>query len=144
MFTASDIVWIVGHSYIVYEPLFTGATTVLFEGKPTGTPDAGAFWRTIQNHKMTTLFTAPTALRAILKEDPDHSFFNKIGGKGGFKSLGGLSLAGERSESNLVTGHQTLIERHGSPGARVVDHWWSSESETPITGSALRPVLEKM
>ena len=75
---ASDVGWVVGHSYIVYAPLFAGCTTILFEGKPVGTPDAGTFWRTIRRHNVKSLFTAPTAFRAIRKEDPDAALLNDV------------------------------------------------------------------
>ncbi|KAF3051298.1 hypothetical protein E8E11_001568 [Didymella keratinophila] len=137
-FTASDIGWVVGHSYIVYAPLFVGATTVLFEGKPVGTPDASTFWRIIQDYKVTTMFTAPTALRAIRREDGENNFFEKqYGEKGALKSLRALFLAGERSEPSIVQMYQKLLAKHCAPGAIVVDNWWSSESGSPISGIAL-------
>ena len=89
---ASDVGWVVGHSYIVYAPLLVGATTVLFEGKPVGTPDPGTFWRTIVRHGVKTFFTAPTAIRAIRKEDPDAAFLADIG----TGDLEAIFLAGER------------------------------------------------
>jgi propionyl-CoA synthetase len=141
LFTGSDIGWVVGHSYIVYAPLLAGATTVLFEGKPIGTPDAGKFWRMIEEHKITTLFTAPTALRAIRKEDPDAKFFKEIGDRGGLKHLRALFLAGERSEPSIVTAFQELVSKYCAKDAQVIDHWWSSESGSPMTGLALRPAL---
>jgi propionyl-CoA synthetase len=134
IFTASDIGWVVGHSYIVYAPLLAGATTVLFEGKPVGTPDAGTFWRAVEEYKVNVLFTAPTALRAIRRDDPDNDFFGDIGRRGGLKSLRALFLAGERSEPRIVQMYQHLLEKHGAKGACVVDNWWSSESGSPITG----------
>lgn len=137
MFCASDIGWVVGHSYIVYAPLLAGATTVLFEGKPIGTPDAGTFWRVIEEHKVTTMFTAPTALRAIRKEDGQNSFFEKAGSRGGLKRLRALFLAGERSEPSIVSMYQRLLEKHCAPGAAVIDNWWSSESGSPMTALAL-------
>jgi propionyl-CoA synthetase len=141
MFCASDIGWIVGHSYIVYAPLLAGATTVLFEGKPIGTPDAGSFWRIIEEHKVTTLFTAPTALRAIRKEDPENKFLAAVGERGGLKHWRSLFLAGERSEPSIVSTFQKLLHQHAAPDARVVDNWWSSESGSPITGLALSPAV---
>jgi propionyl-CoA synthetase len=138
MFTASDIGWVVGHSYIVYAPLLIGATTVLFEGKPVGTPDASTFWRIVEEYKVTTMFTAPTALRAIRRDDGDNEFFEKIfGDRGGLKSLRALFLAGERSEPSIVEMYQELLEKHCAAGAVVVDNWWSSESGSPISGIAL-------
>jgi propionyl-CoA synthetase len=137
-FTASDIGWVVGHSYIVYAPLLVGATTVLFEGKPVGTPDASTFWRIIQDYKVTTMFTAPTALRAIRREDGENKLFEKqYGEKGALKSLRALFLAGERSEPSIVQMYQKLLAKHCAPGAVVVDNWWSSESGSPISGIAL-------
>ena len=96
--SASDIGWIVGHSYIVYAPLFKGCTTILFEGKPVGTPDPGAFWRVISEHKIKSLFTAPTAFRAIKKEDPDGKFFSKYD----LSSFKSLFLAGERADPDTL------------------------------------------
>ncbi|KAJ0418154.1 hypothetical protein BJY00DRAFT_315213 [Aspergillus carlsbadensis] len=138
MFCASDIGWVVGHSYILYAPLLVGATTVLFEGKPVGTPDAGTFWRVVAEHKANVLFTAPTALRAIRKEDPDSKQFEQIAGNGNLRHLRALFLAGERSEPSIVRAYQDLLDKHAAPGALVVDNWWSSESGSPISGLALR------
>ncbi|KAF7594304.1 hypothetical protein BBP40_009704 [Aspergillus hancockii] len=138
MFCASDIGWVVGHSYILYAPLLVGATTVLFEGKPAGTPDAGTFWRIIEEHKANVLFTAPTAMRAIRKDDPDNRLFVEVASRGGLKHLRALFLAGERSEPSIVRVYQDLLSRHAAPGAMVVDNWWSSESGSPISGLALR------
>ncbi|KAF2639995.1 acetyl-CoA synthetase-like protein [Massarina eburnea CBS 473.64] len=138
MFTASDIGWVVGHSYIVYAPLLAGATTVLFEGKPVGTPNASTFWRIIREYKVTTMFTAPTALRAIRREDGDNEYFEKTyGEKGGLLTLRALFLAGERSEPSIVQMYQRLLQKHCADGAVVVDNWWSSESGSPISGIAL-------
>lgn len=136
IFTASDIGWVVGHCYIVYAPLLIGATTVLFEGKPVGTPDASTFWRIVEEYKVNTLFTAPTALRAIRRDDPDNDFIGEIGRRGGIKSLRALFLAGERSEPSIVSLYQHLLEKYGAEDALVVDNWWSSESGSPITGLA--------
>lgn len=137
MFCASDIGWVVGHSYILYAPLLVGATTVLFEGKPIGTPDAGTFWRIIEKHGVNTLSTAPTAMRAIRKDDPSDRFLREIGQRGGLKSLRALFLAGERSEPSIVRTYQDLLSQYAAPGALVVDNWWSSESGSPISGLAL-------
>lgn len=139
MFCASDIGWVVGHSYILYAPLLTGAATVLFEGKPIGTPNAGTFWRIIEEYKVNTLFTAPTALRAIRRDDPENNLFKEIGQRGGLKSLQALFLAGERSEPSIVTMYQKLLKQYGADGASVIDNWWSSESGSPISGIALVP-----
>jgi len=141
--TGSDIGWVVGHSYIVYAPLLAGATTILYEGKPIGTPNAGAFWRMVEEHKVTALFTAPTALRAIRKDDPDNKYLKEVGERGGLRHWRSLFLAGERSEPSIVTLYQDLISQYAAPDARVIDHWWSSESGSPMTGLALRPAIGK-
>ena len=139
MFCASDIGWVVGHAYILYAPLLAGATTILFEGKPVGTPDAGTFWRILSEYNVNTLFTAPTALRAIRREDPENKHFTRYGERGGFKNLQALFLAGERSEPSIVSMYQDLIKKYARTGAQVIDHWWSSESGSPMTGIALMP-----
>ena len=123
--SASDIGWIVGHSYIVYGPLFYGCTTILFEGKPVGTPDAGVFWRVISEHKVKSLFTAPTAIRAIKKEDPDGKFFKKYD----LSKFDTLFLAGERADPDTIKWFENLSN---SP---VVDHWWQTETSWAITSS---------
>ena len=123
--SASDIGWIVGHSYIVYGPLFYGCTTILFEGKPVGTPDAGVFWRVISEHKVKSLFTAPTAIRAIKKEDPDGKFFKKYD----LTKFDTLFLAGERADPDTIKWFENLSK---SP---VVDHWWQTETSWAITSS---------
>jgi len=122
--SASDIGWIVGHSYIVYAPLFYGCTTVLFEGKPVGTPDAGVFWRVISEHKVKSLFTAPTAIRAIKKEDPNGEFFKKYD----LSKFEKLFLAGERADPDTIKWFEKLSN---SP---VIDHWWQTETSWAITG----------
>ena len=137
MFTASDIGWVVGHSYIVYAPLLVGATTVLFEGKPVGTPDAGTFWRIVEEYKVTTMFTAPTALRAIRRDDGNNEFLAACGKRGGLRTLRALFVAGERSEPSIVQLYQRLLIEHCAPNAAVIDNWWSSESGSPISGIAL-------
>lgn len=136
IFTASDMGWVVGHSYILYGPLMVGATTVLYEGKPVGTPDAGAFWRVVERNKVNVMFTAPTALRAIRKDDPENKYFEEFGKRGALRTLRSLFLAGERSEPSIVETFQTLLSKYGAPGAQVVDHWWSTEVGSPITGIA--------
>jgi len=118
MWTASDIGWVVGSSYIVYGPLIAGATTVLYEGKPVGTPDAGAFWRVIEQHKVAALFTAPTALRAIRKADPDASM---LAGHD-ISTLRTLFVAGERLDPDT---YEWASETLHCP---VVDHWWQTET----------------
>jgi propionyl-CoA synthetase len=122
---ASDVGWVVGHSYIVYAPLLHGCTTVLYEGKPVGTPDAGAFWRVISEHGVTCLFTAPTAIRAIRKEDPDATFLAKHD----VSSLRHLFLAGERLDPDT---YHWASKHLGIP---VVDHWWQTESGWPIVAN---------
>jgi propionyl-CoA synthetase len=119
---ASDVGWVVGHSYIVYAPLLTGATTVLYEGKPVGTPDAGAFWRVVAQHRVTTMFTAPTAIRAIKKEDPEGKLLQEYD----LSSLRLLFLAGERLDPET---YSWAGERLGVP---VVDNWWQTETGWPI------------
>jgi propionyl-CoA synthetase len=135
----SDIGWVVSHSYTLYGPLLTGAATVLYEGKPVGTPDASAFWRMVEEYKINTMFTAPTALRAIRKDDPENDCFVQIGGRGGLRSLKALFLAGERSEPAIVTMYQALLNKYCSENSNVIDNWWSSESGSPISGIALAP-----
>ena len=124
---ASDIGWVVGHSYIVYAPLLYGATTVLYEGKPVGTPDPGAFWRVVEQHGVTTLFCAPTALRAIRKEDPagEHLRRYDVG------SLRYLFLAGERLDPDTYTWAADLL------GIPVIDHWWQTETGWPIAANCM-------
>jgi propionyl-CoA synthetase len=119
---ASDVGWVVGHSYIVYAPLFNGNTTVLYEGKPVGTPDAGAFWRVVSQHSVKVLFTAPTAFRAIKREDPNGEFMRKYD-LSGFRTL---FLAGERCDSD------TLLWAQKQLGVPVIDHWWQTETGWPI------------
>ena len=123
--SASDIGWVVGHSYIVYAPLIIGATTIIYEGKPVGTPDAGAFWRVIAEHGATALFTAPTALRAIRKEDPEAVELGKYT-LNGFRAL---FLAGERADPDTV---KWAEEKLGVP---VIDHWWQTETGWAIAGN---------
>ncbi|KAL1979556.1 hypothetical protein VTN96DRAFT_5569 [Rasamsonia emersonii] len=144
MFCASDIGWVVGHSYILYAPLLVGATTILYEGKPVGTPDAGAFWRVVEANKVNVLSTAPTALRAMRKDDPESKLLEEVGRRGGLRSLRALFLAGERSEPSIVRTFQDLLSKHAAPGAMVVDNWWSSESGSPISGLALQSTLGQL
>ena len=115
---ASDIGWVVGHSYIVYAPLLNGNTSILYEGKPVGTPDAGAFWRVIADHRVRTLFTAPTAFRAIKRDDPDGGLIADYD----LSSLKALFLARERSDPDTLS----WAERH--LGVPVIDHWWQTET----------------
>ena len=119
---ASDVGWVVGHSYIVYAPLFHGATTILFEGKPVGTPDAGVFWRIIAQHKAVAMFTAPTAFRAIKKEDPNGEFIRKYD----LSAFRTLFLAGERADPDTIQWAEQQLDRP------VLDHWWQTESGWPM------------
>ena len=122
---ASDVGWVVGHSYIVYAPLLVGATSVLYEGKPVGTPDPGSFWRTIAGHGVKSFFCAPTAIRAIRKEDPEAAFLGEIGtGK-----LEVIFLAGERADPDTI---DWLEEKSGLP---VIDHWWQTELGWPAVAT---------
>jgi len=125
--SASDVGWVVGHSYIVYGPLFNANTTVLYEGKPVRTPDAGAFWRVISQHNVKVLFTAPTVFRAIKKEDPDCAFMKKYD-LSGFKAL---FLAGERCDPDTLR----WAEEH--LGVPVIDHWWQTETAWSICANCL-------
>ena len=122
---ASDVGWVVGHSYIVYGPLISGATTVLYEGKPVGTPDAGAFWRVIEEYGVKALFTAPTAIRAVKKEDPEGVFL----GQYDTSTLETLFLAGERLDPETW---QWASDKVGVP---VVDNWWQTETGWPIASN---------
>jgi propionyl-CoA synthetase len=125
LFTASDVGWVVGHSYIVYAPLLVGATTVLYEGKPVGTPDAGQFWRVIAEHGVKSMFTAPTAFRAIKKEDPKGEF----AGRYDLSALRYLFLAGERLDPETYHWASDLL------GIPVIDHWWQTETGWPIVAN---------
>jgi propionyl-CoA synthetase len=125
--SASDVGWVVGHSYIVYGPLLHGCTTIVFEGKPVGTPDAGVFWRTIQRHRVSTLFTAPTALRAIKRVDPQAEHVKKCD----LSHFRALFMAGERSDPDTVR----WAENHLA--VPVIDHWWQTETGWAITCNPL-------
>ena len=124
---ASDVGWVVGHSYIVYGPLLTGCTTVLYEGKPVGTPDPGAFWRVISQHRVKVLFTAPTAFRAIKKEDPDAEYLRQYE----LENFATLFLAGERLDPDTYHWASRIL------GRPVVDHWWQTETGWPIAANCL-------
>ncbi len=124
---ASDVGWVVGHSYIVYAPLLHGCTTVLYEGKPVGTPDAGAFWRVISEHKVKILFTAPTAFRAIKREDPTGALLKDYD----LSSFKALFLAGERTDPD------TLHWAEDKLGVPVIDHWWQTETGWPIASNCM-------
>ncbi|MFN2355387.1 MAG: propionyl-CoA synthetase [Desulfopila sp.] len=123
--SASDVGWVVGHSYIVYAPLLQGSTTIFYEGKPIGTPDAGAFWRVISEHGVKTLFTAPTAFRAIKKEDPKGEFFAKYD----TSCFECLYLAGERTDPDTLHWAEDLLD------VPVIDHWWQTETGWAIAGN---------
>jgi propionyl-CoA synthetase len=123
----SDVGWVVGHSYIVYAPLLHGCTTILYEGKPVGTPDAGAFWRVISEHKVAALFTAPTAFRAIKREDPQGKFLEKYD-LGAFRTL---FLAGERADPDTIQWAERHLQRP------VIDHWWQTETGWAIAANCV-------
>ncbi|MEA1676830.1 propionyl-CoA synthetase [Nitrospirillum sp. BR 11163] len=122
---ASDVGWVVGHSYIVYGPLLHGATTVLYEGKPVGTPDASAYWRVISQHKVSMLFTAPTAFRAIKREDPEGLLLRNFD----LSHFRQLYLAGERSDSDTLRWAETHLK------VPVIDNWWQTETGWPVAGN---------
>ena len=124
---ASDIGWVVGHSYIVYAPLLKGCTTILYEGKPVGTPDPGAFWRVVSEHGVVALFTAPTAFRAIKKEDPEGAHIKKYD----LSRFRTLFLAGERCDPD------TLLWAREKLGVPVIDHWWQTETAWPIAANCV-------
>ncbi len=124
---ASDIGWVVGHSYIVYAPLFHGCTTILFEGKPIGTPNAGTFWRIISEYKVKVLFTAPTALRAVKRDDPKGDFIKNFD----ITSLQSLFLAGERADPDTVLWLEDKLK------VPVIDHWWQTETGWPVAANPL-------
>ena len=124
---ASDVGWVVGHSYIVYAPLLIGATTILFEGKPVGTPDAGVFWRVISEHGVKALFTAPTAFRAIKRDDPKA----ELVGEYDLSCLKTLFLAGERADPDTIVWAQKAL------GVPVIDHWWQTETGWAIAANPM-------
>jgi propionyl-CoA synthetase len=132
---ASDVGWVVGHSYIVYAPLIYGATTILYEGKPVGTPDAGAFWRVIEQHKAASLFTAPTAFRAIKRDDPKAELIKKYD----LSKFRILFLAGERTDPDTLEWAEKAVQRP------VIDHWWQTETGWAIAANCmgLEPMLVK-
>ncbi len=133
-FTASDVGWVVGHSYIVYAPLLKGCTTILFEGKPVGTPDAGVFWRIIQQHQVRALFTAPTGFRAIKRDDPEGKLIQNYD-LTGFRTL---FLAGERSDPPTLQ----WAEQHLK--VPVIDHWWQTETGWSIAANCVGIELQKV
>jgi propionyl-CoA synthetase len=121
---ASDVGWVVGHSYIVYAPLLAGCTTILFEGKPVRTPDAGTFWRVIEAHRVNVFFTAPTAFRAIRKEDPAGDRLKNYD----LSSLRQVFVAGERTDPSTFQWLSSLLKRP------IIDHWWQTETGWPVAG----------
>src|SRR5581483_4063809 len=123
----SDIGWVVGHSYIVYGPLLHGCTTVLYEGKPVGTPDAGAYWRVVAEHQVSTLFTSPTAFRAIRQQDPDALLLHGHD----LTSLRALFLAGERCDPPTLKWAEDKLR------VPVIDNWWQTETGWPIVANPL-------
>jgi propionyl-CoA synthetase len=124
---ASDVGWVVGHSYIVYEPLLVGATSVMYEGKPVGTPDAGTFWCTIEQFNVKTFFTAPTAMRAIKREDP----LGKLVKPGNLGCLKQVFLAGERCDPETLNWSQSVLNRP------VIDHCWQTETGLPVASNLM-------
>ena len=124
---ASDVGWVVGHSYIVYGPLLNASTTILFEGKPVGTPDAAAFWRVIEKHRVNTLFTAPTAIRAIKKVDSSGELVSKFD----LSSFQRLFLGGERADADTIQWAEQCLS------VPVIDHWWQTETGWPIAANPL-------
>src|SRR5690606_7719728 len=122
---ASDVGWVVGHSYIVYGPLLAGCTGLMFEGKPVGTPDPGTYWRIISQHGVKKLFTAPTAFRAIKQQDPNGAFVKKYD-LSGFEIL---FLAGERADPDTIQWAERQLK------VPVIDHWWQTESGWPMAAN---------
>ena len=122
---ASDVGWVVGHSYICYAPLLHGCTSILFEGKPVGTPDAGTFWRVIAEHGVAAMFTAPTAFRAIKKEDPKGEHIRRYD----LRAFRTLFLAGERADPETIKWAEANLK------VPVYDHWWQTETGWPICGN---------
>jgi len=129
----SDVGWVVGHSYIVYAPLLHGCTTIVYEGKPVRTPDAGAFWRMIAEHKINTFFTAPTAFRAVKKEDPEAKLLKQYD----ISSLRTLFLAGERLDPPTYKWLTEILKEAPQPGIPVVDHWWQTETGWAICSNPM-------
>ncbi|WP_076408267.1 propionyl-CoA synthetase [Shewanella sp. UCD-KL12] len=124
---ASDVGWVVGHSYIVYGPLLVGATTLMFEGKPIGTPDPGIFWRTIEKYQVRSFFTAPTAIRAIKRDDPDGDFLRDVE----LSCLNTLFLAGERCDPDTLKWAEEQLKKP------VIDHWWQTETGWPVAANLM-------
>ncbi|KAK3695986.1 hypothetical protein LTR37_018204 [Vermiconidia calcicola] len=135
----SDIGWVTGHTYVLYGPLLAGATTLLHEGKPVGTPDAGIIWRLVQQYKVNTIFAAPTALRAIRRADPSLELLHKVGQEGGLKGLRSLWLTGERSQPGIVQTFGDLVTRYAAKGAIINDNYGLSEQGGPLSTHDLIP-----
>jgi len=131
-FAASDIGWVVGHSYAVYGPLLNGSTTILYEGKPVGTPDPGAFWRIVEEYRVKTLFAAPTAFRAIKQADPNGDFASKYD----LSSLNALFVAGEHCDPDTLAYCQKVLKEYGDV-QYAIDHWWQTELGHPGVGNAI-------
>jgi len=127
MWAAADVGWAVGHSYVVYAPLLAGATSIIYEGKPVGTPDPGAFWRVVEEHKVNSMFTAPTALRAVKQQDSEGEYLKKYD----LSSLRALFVAGERCDPPSAVWIQKLLDKP------VIDNWWQTETGWPITSRFL-------
>ena len=128
MFTPSDIGWIVGHSFVLFGPLLRGAAATMFDGKPVGTPDAGVFWRMIEEYRVKACFLAPTAVRAIEKEDFEGNLIKKYD----LSTLTGIHLAGERADPATI---EWLIKNF--PNALINDNWWQTETGSPICSNFL-------
>ena len=124
---ASDVGWVVGHAYICYAPLIHGNTTIVFEGKPVGTPDAGTFWRVMAEHKVASFFTAPTAIRAVKREDPE----GKLVGDYDLSHLRSVFLAGERADPDTIDWVGKTLN------VPVIDHWWQTETGWTIAGNPI-------
>lgn len=135
----SDIGWVTGHSYLCYGPLLVGSAVVLYEGKPIGTPDAGILWRLIEEYRINAIFTAPTALRAIRRDDPELKLLKAVGERGGLRSLRTLWLTGERSQPALTSTFQSLLTRYAVPNAIINDNWGLSEQGVPLTATSMLP-----
>jgi len=131
---SSDFGWVVGHSYILYAPLLNGSTTIIFEGKPVGTPDPGVFWRVLNEHKVKSLFTAPTVFRAIKKEDPNAEYLKKYS----LPNFKVLFLAGERADPDTLMWAEKILNRP------VIDHWWMTETGWPITAGFVDKTSSKL
>jgi propionyl-CoA synthetase len=130
---------VTGHTYVLYGPLLAGAATLLYEGKPVGTPDAGIIWQLVREYKVNTIFTAPTALRAIRRADPDFKFLTDVGEAGGLKTLRALWLTGERSQPGIVETFGTMLTKYAADGASIDDNYGLSEMGVPLSTHDLIP-----